>query len=100
MTSLGEQAASAPAIPWWSLDEIAAGDRTAAWQQVLSDSYREWQVPRRLPMDFQARLRRRDIAGTGLVECVCDPCAGARTPQQLRRDGDSYVGVQLTTAGR
>lgn len=97
---LGSRIVAAEAGPWWSLDEIAASDRTDAWQRQLCNSYREWQVPRRLPTNFQARLRRRDIAGIGLVECVCDPCAGERTPHQLRRDDDRFVGVQLTTAGR
>lgn len=96
----GDGTVAAAMGSWRNLAEVSPGDRTDAWQRMLSDSYREWQVPRRLPTDFQARLRSRDIAGSGLVECVCDPCEGRRTLHQLRRDGDRYVGVQLTTAGR
>ena len=85
---------------WWNLASVAAGDRTDAWQQVLNDTYCDWQLPSRLPASFQARLQRLDLEGIGWVECVCDPCAGERTPQQLRRQSDSEVGVQLVLAGR
>lgn len=85
---------------WWSLATVAAGDRTDAWQQVLNDTYCDWQLPSRLPASFQARLQRLDLEGIDWVECVCDPCAGQRTPQQLRRQSDSEVGVQFVLAGR
>lgn len=84
----------------WTIDQVPTGDRTDAWQAVLSDSYREWQVPRRLPAKFYARVKQHDFAGTGIVETICDPCIGERTRGQVRRDDELYVGVQLTTGGR
>lgn len=97
------QVAHAPSVasgPWWNLNSVAASDRTDAWQQVLSDHYRDWQVPSRLPTDFQAQIQRRELDGIGWVDCVCDPCIGQRTPQQLRHEGESVVGVQFVMEGR
>ncbi|WP_241024154.1 helix-turn-helix domain-containing protein [Burkholderia sp. Ac-20365] len=84
----------------WSIDEVPTSDRTDAWQDVLSQSYREWQVPKRLPATFYARVKHHDFAGAGIVETICDPCSGQRTSGLVRRDDELYVGVQLTTGGR
>jgi AraC-like DNA-binding protein len=84
----------------WSIDRVPTNDRTDAWQDVLSRSYREWQVPQRLPATFYARVKQHDFAGAGIVETVCDPCIGQRTHAQIRHDDELYVGVQLTTGGR
>ncbi|GJH26995.1 helix-turn-helix domain-containing protein [Caballeronia novacaledonica] len=88
-----------PSTDWQSSD-VAGDDRTDAWQEILSGSYREWQVPQRLPATFYAHLRRHDFAGAEIVETVCDPCVGERTKRQVRRDDDLFIGVQLTTSGR
>ena len=84
----------------WSIDRVPTNDRTDAWQDVLSHSYREWQVPQRLPATFYAHVKQHDFAGAGIVETICDPCIGQRTRTQVRRDDELYVGVQLTTGGR
>ncbi len=84
----------------WSIDGVPTNDRTDAWQHVLSHSYREWQVPQRLPATFYASVKRHDFAGAGIIETTCDPCIGQRTRAQVRHDDDLYVGVQLTTGGR
>ena len=84
----------------WSITDVPMSDRTDAWQSVLCTSYREWQVPHRLPATFYAHVKQHDFAGTGIVETVCDPCAGQRTRGQVRHDDELYVGVQLTTGGR
>jgi len=84
----------------WKSSEVAGGDRTDAWQEVLSGSYREWQVPQRLPATFYAHLRRHDFAGAEIVDTVCDPCVGRRTRGHVRRDDELFIGVQLTTSGR
>lgn len=84
----------------WSIEQVPTNDRTDAWQDALSRSYREWQVPQRLPATFYARVKQHDFAGSGIVETVCDPCIGQRTRRLLGHDDELYVGVQLTTAGR
>lgn len=84
----------------WSSELFLASDRTDAWEDVLSQSYRDWQVPQRLPATFYARVKQHDFAGAGIVETICDPCVGERTRGQVRRDDELYVGVQLTTGGR
>jgi AraC-like DNA-binding protein len=84
----------------WSIDHVPTDDRTDAWQDVLSQSYREWQVPQRLPATFYARVKHHDFAGAGIVETLCDPCIGQRTRSHVRHDDELYVGVQLTTGGR
>ena len=82
----------------WSTSDVPSGDRTDAWQSVLSTSYREWQVPRRLPATFYAHVKQHDFAGAGIVETVCDPCMGQRTRGQVRHDDELYVGVHLRLA--
>lgn len=84
----------------WSISDVPMSDRTDAWQSVLCTSYRDWQVPHRLPATFYAHVKHHDFAGTGIVETVCDPCEGQRTRGQVRHDDELYVGVQLTTGGR
>jgi AraC-like DNA-binding protein len=84
----------------WSSTDFSASDRTDAWQDVLSGSYREWQIPQRVPATFYATLKRHDFAGAEIVDTVCDPCVGERTRKQVHRDDELYVGVQLTTSGR
>ena len=84
----------------WTTVGVTPADKTDAWESILSSSYRAWQVPRRLPATFYARVMQHDFAGSGLVETVCDPCAGRRTKEQLRKDDELFVGIQLTTQGR
>lgn len=84
----------------WTTVGVTPADKTDAWQSILSSSYRAWQVPRRLPATFCAQVMQHDFAGSGLVETVCDPCAGRRTKEQLRKDDELFVGIQLTTQGR
>lgn len=84
---------------WCSTDDIAIGDRTDAWQMALSSSYRDWKVNKRVPADFTAQMRQRDIGGIQLVECICSPCGGSRTSQEIKRDDEPYLGIQITTRG-
>jgi AraC-like DNA-binding protein len=84
----------------WTTAGISPADKTDVWESVLSANYRDWQVPRRLPATFYAHVKQHDFAGSGLVETVCDPCAGMRRQAQVRRDDELFVGIQLTTAGR
>ncbi|ANB72100.1 AraC family transcriptional regulator [Paraburkholderia phytofirmans OLGA172] len=84
----------------WSTLGVAPADKTDAWESVLSNSYRDWHVPCRLPATFYANVKRHDFGGAELVETVCDPCSGQRLRAQMRRDDELFVGIQLTTEGR
>lgn len=84
----------------WTTSGVSPADKTDIWESVLCSSYREWQVPRRLPATFYAHVKQHAFAGSGLVETVCDPCSGRRTKALNRKDDELYVGVQLTTQGR
>ncbi|KQP19279.1 helix-turn-helix domain-containing protein [Pseudorhodoferax sp. Leaf265] len=84
----------------WTTAGVSPADKTDLWESVLSSSYREWQVPRRLHATFFAHVKQHAFAGSGLVETICDPCSGRRTKALTRKDEELYVGVQLTTAGR
>lgn len=88
-----------PSEQWFSTDHFSKGDRTDAWQMALSSGYRNWQVNKRVAEDFTANMRQRDIGGIKLVECVCSPCAGIRSSQEIKRDDEPYLGIQLTTKG-
>jgi len=85
---------------WWSSDDAAVRDRSDAWVDALCASYRAWTLPKRVPEDFSARLRRFDLAGAGLIECVCSPCTGTRGSRQLRQDAEPYLGLQIVLSGR
>lgn len=84
----------------WTSVGVSPAEKTEVWESVLSYSYRDWQVPKRLPATFFAHVKQHEFAGSGLVETVCDPCAGRRGRGEIRRDDELYVGVQLTTEGR
>jgi len=84
----------------WTTAGVSPADKTDVWESVLCSSYREWQVPHRLPATFFAHVKQHDFAGSGLVETICDPCSGRRTKALTRKDDDLFVGVQLTTQGR
>ena len=88
------------AMPWWSIAEVAAAERTEAWEDTLASNYRQWEVPTRVEAGFKAQLRHRDIAGLRVVECLCDPCHGRRLEQHVSRDDAAYIGVQITKSGR
>lgn len=88
------------AMPWWSIAEVAAAERTEAWEDTLASNYRQWEVPTRVEAGFTAQLRHRDIAGLRVVECICDPCHGRRLEQHVSRDDAAYIGVQITKSGR
>ncbi len=85
---------------WWSSDEVAPSDRTEAWGAALSESYRLWRPRNRVAPDFSARLRRSDLAGAELVECLCGPCDGRRDLGQIRQDDRRYLGIQIVLSGR
>jgi AraC-like DNA-binding protein len=84
----------------WCSDQLDVSDKTAAWECILSQSYRDWQVTRRVPSGFYAHVRQHKFAGTSLVNTICDPCTGRRTIDQVRLDKEIYVAVQLTENGR
>ena len=85
---------------WCAIDEFPVDERTDAWQMALSAGYNDWTVNERVPADFTARIRQRDIGGIRLVECACSPCHGKRTAQEIKRDEEPYLGIQLTFGGQ
>ena len=92
--------ASQQASGWWSSEGVPPSSLTDAWQQALCASYRDWEVPRRVEEAFAARLRRIDLAGIHLVECICAPCAGRRPPLRRRRDDEPHLGIQIVLSGK
>jgi AraC-like DNA-binding protein len=82
----------------WSTEGIRPQDLTEAWQRALCRSYRQWEVPQRLPAEFTALMWQLDLGEIQLIECVCDPCAGRRLPRQFRHD-EPHIGIQITRAG-
>lgn len=93
-------AGSAATSRWWSSDDVAPPDRTDAWGAALSESYRLWSPRGRVARDFSARLRRSDLAGADLVECLCSPCEGRREASQIRQDDRRHLGIQIVLSGR
>lgn len=90
----------APGTRHWSTAQVCRSDATDAWQAALQDNYGQWQVTRAVGEGFSASTRNRDFNGVRVVECVCDPCTGRRTPQCIDRDAQPYIGVQITKSGR
>lgn len=95
---MSQQASTA--LAQWTTHNIVRDDVTDAWQAALGDNYRSWQVTQAVEPTFEASIRNRDISGMRVVECVCDPCSGRRISQHISRDGESFIGVQVTKAGR
>lgn len=81
---------------WQSLDGVPDADRTDAVTAALSGAFGPVRLTRRVAPAYQAQIRRRDLAGMRLIECVCDPCAGRRKAD----DDEPFVGVQIVLAGR
>ncbi len=85
---------------WWKSEDVPASDRTDSWQAALSTGYRDWRVDKRVDVDFTAMMRQRDLGGIKFIECVCSPCTGLRSSQDIKNDDQPYVGIQLTMRGK
>lgn len=87
----------------WS---FRVGDQRAArdsWSQMLSSTHLPWDITE-LESDpgrgFGASVRRRHLADLVLVDCSCDPCAGARRGYEIGRTDDEYLVMLMTLGGR
>lgn len=95
------QPASMPAtVQSWTTDHFHDSVTTDAWESALSDSYGHWRVDQAVAAGFAAHIRKREFDGLRVVECECDPCSGKRAPSLINRDGEPFIGVQVTRSGR
>ena len=86
----------------WQLRDMAAADREEAWRHLISTTHLPWTMdvsPER-PGRALARISRRRLGNIDLVDTLCPPCSGRRTPADLQRSPGEYVGVLVVHAGR
>lgn len=101
----GEASPNGPSGPsaQWRLRDFTPADRLEGWREVVASTHLPWRVdaaPVDLGRPFDASVRRRRFREVDVLDCRCDPCAGARTDEQIRRTAGEHVGVLAVLAGR
>jgi AraC-like DNA-binding protein len=87
----------------WLTDQMPADVREDAWREVVSVTHLPWSIdlaPEDAPPLSGAWIRRRRLGDLDLIDCVCAPCSGRRTPTDLRRSPGEYVGVLIIHQGK
>jgi AraC family transcriptional activator of tynA and feaB len=87
----------------WQTDQMPADEREDAWREVVSFTHLPWSIdlaPEDAPPLSGAWIRRRALGDLDLIDCVCGPCSGQRTPTDLRRSPGEYVGVLIIHEGK
>jgi AraC-like DNA-binding protein len=87
----------------WETDEMPADVREDAWREVVSVTHLPWSIdlaPEDAPPLSGAWIRRRSLGDLRLIDCVCGPCSGRRSPTDLRRSPGEYVGVLIIHEGK
>jgi len=82
---------------WWTTNQ--ARDKSSAWEGALRSCYLDWELTKAVADEFQAKIRKRRLDEVSLVECYCDPCSGRRVRQQLDKEGQPFVGIQIVVSG-
>lgn len=83
----------------WQAGDFPARQRHEAWQDILRHVYGSLDIEGPGAPDFDAGVSHHAVGGFRLVDCVCDPCAGVRTPRHIRADGAEALTIQLVLAG-
>ena len=69
----------------WTTSAHRPPARFEAWRHALNRSHLEWELEPASQPTFGARILQRTVGGVRVVDCHCDPCAGWRRRQQVRR---------------
>jgi AraC family transcriptional activator of tynA and feaB len=96
-----DRAGSAIGFDEFDITSHAPVERPEVWGSVLCDTHLPWRT--RASVDgqgTQARVRRIRFAGSALVDCVCDPCAGVREAREIAATDGEFVGVLINRGGR
>ncbi len=84
----------------WTTSAHRPPARFEAWRHALNRSHLEWELEPASQPTFGARILQRTVGGVRVVDCHCDPCAGWRRRQQVRRGDDAYFGILFELRGR
>ncbi|MBB4689550.1 AraC family transcriptional regulator [Amycolatopsis jiangsuensis] len=84
------------------LQRIAAPQREAQWQDLLSRTHLDMAVQLRQgtePRSFRAAVRRRWLEDLALVDVRCDACLGVRDEMLVRRADQRRIAVTVARSG-
>jgi AraC-like DNA-binding protein len=84
----------------WSTQKFHRKERYDAWKEQLNSVYCNLEVDRPFSSDYMAQTRHRTLEGLKIIECVCDPCGGARRSKIIGQDLRDILGLQLVVEGR
>lgn len=95
-------AAASPDADEWRFHLDTYSEAHAAWSRMLSATHLPWSL-RELDVaagGFGASVRRRHLADLILVDCSCDPCAGARRTHEIAQTDGEYLVLLMTLSDR
>ena len=70
------------------------------WTEKLGTVYGLWRPRKHASDDFTAGVVHRSVGNFGVVNCVCDPCGGARQAKEISGDDLETVILQLVLSGQ
>lgn len=84
----------------WSTAEFDPEHRFDAWRGALNETHLPWEMGKTPSRQFTADLQLLDTGIVTVVNCRCDPCAGFRDADTLRRGDDAFYGLLVLRGGR
>lgn len=87
-------------VSQWDTRALASYEKHDAWEEILTEHYRNWEIHKPLDRNFSAELKAIDLNGMKIVHCCCSPCSGQRTNTQISTDTDLFLGVQINRKGK
>lgn len=81
--------------PWmrWCSADFPPKLQFDAWSSALNDSHLEWVLNKPLSPKFSGEIEMKKIGGIRLLHCICEPCDGKRTINEIRQSKEAYFGL-------
>lgn len=80
-------------VSQWDTRALASYEKHDAWESILTEHYRNWEIHKPLDRNFSAELKAIDLNGMKIVHCCCSPCSGQRTNTQISTDTLSLIHI-------
>lgn len=84
----------------WCTSSFNSTDQYDAWSQKLNEVYGPWRVGRSAAKSFHAEVAHHTVQNLRVVNCVCDPCVGTRSRQEISSSPGEALAVQLVLSGK
>ncbi|RVU35768.1 helix-turn-helix domain-containing protein [Hwanghaeella grinnelliae] len=82
-----------------AINQPAVTARNDAWVSALRSGFGHWETSRSVGEPFSADLHVTRFARTSVIECQCGANGGFRHQQNVRKDDEPRVAVQLVVKG-